>query len=456
MTTELRVRRRGDPTRLGTIEDVAGASVRIKLDDETVTGLMVVRGEGYRVGQVGSFVRIPAGYADLYGVVTHVGAGAAPSSVEDAAFGNRWIQIELVGEGQRGGKFERGIAQYPSIGDVAHLVTESDLRSLYAPGDERSYISVGRVASSESIACYLDINKLISRHSAIVGSTGSGKSTAVATVLHAVSEVTRFPSSRVLLLDIHGEYARAFKGKASIFKLGADESEGEKPLYVPYWALNAEELVSLTMGPLSGAALALVLDSILEKKKASKPGGAPHGLDNSEVTADTPLPFSIQQLWYELHTLQYATHLEVAGKGQSRVTWALETDPQTGKPMSGDAENVVRPKFRPHKDEKNDPEKIRKSNQDSLMRPQTDALEGRLRDPRLGFMFKPGPWTPNVDGVTAADLDALFSGWLCEDKSITVLDLSGIPPSILDDLVGVVLRVVYDALFWGRNTRSGG
>src|ERR1043165_4313871 len=64
-----------DPTRLGTVEDVSGPSVRIKLEGGTETGLVFVRGEGYRVGQVGSFVRIPAGYSDLYGIVSQVGAG---------------------------------------------------------------------------------------------------------------------------------------------------------------------------------------------------------------------------------------------------------------------------------------------------------------------------------------------------------------------------------------------
>lgn len=146
-----------DPTRLGTVEDVSGPSVRIKLEDGTETGLVFVRGEGYRVGQVGSFVRIPAGYSDLYGIVSQVGAGAAPTTPEESVqnFGNRWLRVELVGEGGRGRKFERGISQYPTIGDLAHVVTESDLAAIYAPGEKRSYVSIGQVASAESIPAYL-------------------------------------------------------------------------------------------------------------------------------------------------------------------------------------------------------------------------------------------------------------------------------------------------------------
>jgi len=123
--------------------------------------------------------------------------------------------------------------------------------------------------------------------------------------------------------------------------------------------------------------------------------------------------------------------------------------------LTGDALSVKRPKFRQHKDEKTDPEKIRKSTQENLMRSQTDALEGRLRDPRFDFLFRPGPWSVGVDGTTEKDLNALLTDWVGKEKPITVLDLSGVPPSVVDDLVGAVLRILYDAMFWGRATTVG-
>ncbi len=449
--------RRADPTRLGTVEDVSGPTVRIRLDDNTATGLVFVRGEGYRVGQVGSFVRIPSGYMNLYGVVSQVGAGAAPGPPEMApAYGNRWLRVELVGEGGRGGRrFERGISQYPSIGDTAHVVTDSDLAAIYAPGDKHSYVSIGRVASAESIAAYVDINKLVARHSAIVGSTGAGKSTTVAGLLHALADSTTFPATRVVLLDMQGEYRKAFGKSARVFRANANARRGEQPLYVPYWALTSEELMGITTGPVSGAALAHFLDAITEMKRASKPGLAEQSVAAEDISADTPLPFCIHKLWYDLHCLQYATHIEEGGRPQSRDTWALDKDPGTGEPDAGDALEVRRPRFRQHKDEKNDPEKIRKSAHENLMRPQTDALEGRLRDPRLDFLFRPGPWEVAEDGSTKKDLDALLREWIGTDKPITVLDLSGIPPTVVDDLVGVVLRILYDALFWGRFLPAG-
>jgi hypothetical protein len=229
----------------------------------------------------------------------------------------------------------------------------------------------------------------------------------------------------------------------------------EHPLFVPYWALTSEELMSLTTGMLTSSALAYFLDQVTVMKRLGKPGASTVSLSSSEITPDTPLPFSIHKLWYDLHCLQYATHFEQAGKSQSRETWALEKDPTTGKPLAGNALQVTRPKFRQHKDVKDDSEKIRKSTSENLMRSQTDALEGRLRDPRFDFLFRPGSWAVKEDGSTDKDLDSLLSAWVGKEKPITVLDLSGIPPAVLDDLVGVVLRILYDSMFWGRAIPTG-
>ena len=446
-----------DPTRLGTVEDVSGSSVSVKLADDTAHGLLFVKGEGYRVGQVGSFVRVPAGYVDLFGIVSQVGAGAAPGPPELAPqLGNRWLRVELVGEGRRGAKFERGISQYPSIGDSVHVVTESDLRTIYAPGDEDAYVAVGRVASAESIRAYLDLNRLVSRHSAVLGSTGAGKSTAVATLLAAVSDQSRFPAARVVLLDIHGEYAKAFGDRARVLRINPNATKGELALHVPFWALRLEECVNLTTGPVSGGAGAHLHEAIVALKRLSRPGGSPHGFADADITVDTPLPFCIHKLWFDLHCLQYATHTAKPSENQSPSSRAYETDGQGKAVDRGDAMNVRRPRFRATKNESNNDDKIYKSSSADLMRSQTDTLEGKLRDPRLSFLFRPGPWAVAEDGTTGEDLDTLVAQWLGRDKPITVLDLSGIPPTVLDDLVGVVLRIIFEALFWGRALTEGG
>ena len=176
-----------DPSFIGTVQDVMGTTVTVALSNETITGISFIDGECYRIGQVGSFVRIPVGFTDLYGLVSQVGAGAAPvSELETSPYGNRWLQVQLIGERMRDGQFQRGVSQHPTIEDKVHIVTEKDLHAIYGPSDPIDFVSIGNLASAESIPAYIDINKLVTRHSAIVGSTGCGKSTTVAGLLNSI------------------------------------------------------------------------------------------------------------------------------------------------------------------------------------------------------------------------------------------------------------------------------
>lgn len=446
-----------EPTRLGKVEDVTGPRVSVKLDDATAHGLLFVRGEGYRVGQVGSFVRIPAGYVDLFGTVVQVGAGAAPGPPDSAAhLGSRWLRVELVGEGRRGGKFERGISQYPSIGDAVHVVTESDLRSVYAPTDSESHVPVGRVASAEGIRAYVDINRLVSRHCAVVGSTGSGKSTAVASLLSAVSKKDRFPAARVVLLDLHGEYAKAFGDRATVFRIGADSTKGEHELHVPFWALTADEFIAMSMGGLNGTPLALAQDWILQSRRASKPASNPHGIPEADVTVDTPLPFSVRELWLHLYSAQCANHTVSSNQNQTDATRAYQQEGTPPENAIGDSDQLIRPKFLPVDQSTGTTQKIYAGQYSGQSRAHLDALEVKLRDPRMKFLFQPGVWSVAKDGSSAADLDSLLSSWLGAQRPISVFDLSGIPKAVLDDLIGAMLRILYDAIFWGRRKPEGG
>src|SRR5579864_3893917 len=142
---------RADPTLIGTVQDVAGTSVSVALERDTATGLSFYKGESYRIGQVGSFVRIPLGYTSLFGIVAQVGAGAAPKMDDDThPWGNQWIRVQLVGERGREGRFERGVSQHPTINDAVHIVTEDDLREIYGPGNPIDFVTVGHLASAES------------------------------------------------------------------------------------------------------------------------------------------------------------------------------------------------------------------------------------------------------------------------------------------------------------------
>ena len=90
------------------------------------------------------------------------------------------------------------------------------------------------------------------------------------------------------------------------------------------------------------------------------------------------------------------------------------------------------------------------------MRRQLAVLASKLRDPELAFLFNPEEWRPRLDGSVTKDLDALLLDWIGGPDPITILDLSGVRPTILNRLIGALLRILYDALFWARKLPEGG
>lgn len=446
-----------DPTFIGTVQDVHGSTITVELSDETVTGLSFVHGEGYRIGQVGSFVRIPLGFVELYGVVSQVGAGAAPATESDKpAFGNRWAKVQLVGEGQRGGVFERGISQHPTVDDRVHIVTQTDLRAIYGAGEPQDYVSVGNLASAPSIPALVNINKLVSRHAAVLGTTGSGKSTTVAGLLNALSDPGRYPSARIVVLDVHGEYSRALSDRASVFRVGAIPRHGLQSLNIPFWALNFDELVPLAMGKLNDAQAAAVGDMIVQLKKEALAKQPRRGVTEADVTVDTPVPFCIHKLWFELHKRENHTLVPKPGGAADEVEHALVKKPDGTPEQPGDAMAVVPPLYRTVKTTGPAAERVQHGRDALGMRAQVAVLASRLRDRRLSFLFNPAQWRPDLEGETEEDLDTLLKGWIGAESPVAILDLSGIPSSILNDLIGAMLRTLYDAVFWARNLPEGG
>jgi len=451
-----------DPTFIGTVQDVFGATITVELSSETVTGLGFVDGQGYRIGQVGSFVRIPLGFVDLYGVVSQVGAGAAPERDElRHEFGNRWLKVQMVGEGQRGGRFERGISQHPTIEDKVHIVTEADLLAIYGAGEPQDFVSIGHLASAESIPSLININKLVTRHSAVVGTTGSGKSTTVAGLLNSLSDPSRYPSARIIILDVHGEYAKALSDRATVFRISADTARGQRELHIPFWALNFEELSTLAFGGLgdgNGAKTAAVADAVVELKKESLAAQPRAGIDPAQVTVDSPTPFCIHKLWFELHQREHQTVMARPGGAQDELQPAYVVNEDNVPVQLGDAMTVTPPAYRTVKTSgpKQDQINWSQSPPPLGMRQQLAGLAAKLRDPRLSFLFDPGNLKPGIDGRTESDLDALLESWIGGPNPISILDLSGIPSTILTELVGALLRVLYDAIFWARNLPEGG
>lgn len=443
-------------TYLGDVQDVNGTTVSVSLSSQSLNGFVYIEGQGYRVNQLGSFVRIPIGFCDLFGIVSQVGASAAPSNLDVSGGGTRWMKVQLIGESTRNGSFQRGLAQYPTIGDEVHLVSERELKRIYGEHEKPHFVRVGHIANAQSIPALVDVNKLITRHSAVVGTTGAGKSTTVASIVNALSDSARYPSARIVMLDLHGEYGHALRDRAQIFKIGADKGsrKGEKELFVPFWALNFDELCELSFGAFSNEKdRNLVLERVQKAKSDSLKRTPRMGATQDNVSVDSPVPFSIHELWYQLYVETFATYYKGRdGKPTDNLAFELQAD---GSEMRGDAANGIVPIFRNVVTDAG-AEKIHYLPNALQIGKQVTLLGTKLRIPRYDFIFKPGAWLPDENGSVKADLDSLLKDWIGTEKPVTVLDLSGVPTDILQTTIGAVLRILYEALFWSRDLSQGG
>ena len=175
------------------------------------------------------------------------------------------MTVVLFGEALAG-QFERGVGQYPTVGDEVHIVTNADLEIIYGRSVGTSgTISVGTIAATAGIPAELNIASLVSRHSAVIGSTGAGKSNLVTVLLESISDGA-FPNARMIVIDPHGEYATALGERARVFRIRPDKRRGEWPLWVPFWALPFTELQHLTLGGLQPPTEAIVRDLVSDMK----------------------------------------------------------------------------------------------------------------------------------------------------------------------------------------------
>lgn len=428
-----------EATYLGSVSAVAGSSLTVELAPQVNSGLLIIGGKTHRVGQVGSFVRIPQGYNNLYGLIAETSESSNVDQIGDAhQTDRRWIKIELVGE-TIGEEFERGISQYPSINDEAHLVVESDLRNIYG-GASSGQIVVGTLSSSDSIKVSIDLDKLVTRHSAVLGSTGSGKSTSVSSLLRSIVTdehgATSHPAARIVLIDIHGEYSAALGDIASVFSV--IPKHGETKLHIPYWCVSSDSLIDFLCGPTSESNKSLIFDRIVEQKIAFIQSNDVRGIDLGRVSTDTPIPFNLKQIWYDLMLYDNANW------DDKEKTTPSFTD-------KGDAQTLSPPKFKPPSASSNPPHK----GNGGVMKKQLDLMRSRLLDNQFSFFMNPGDWQPDADLKVKKDLPELIKNWLGHDKPITILDLSGMPSARLDLLLGSVLDIIFESALWGRNYKEG-
>lgn len=425
------------PTFLGKITSVSGSSVYVELTQQVRSGLLIIEGKTHRIGQVGSFVRIPQGYNSLFGVISE--ASETVSKDDDISCFNekRLVKVELVGE-SIGYDFERGISQFPSISDQVHLVTEDDLKKIYGENN-KGQVVIGKLSSSDSINVSVDLDNLVNRHSAVLGSTGSGKSTSVASLIRSIITAHEqrivMPSARVVLFDIHGEYASALEDISTVYSIMP--VKGELNFYIPYWCVSPYSLCNFLCGQNESLSNKF-MELVLEEKKIYAEKHSELLIDSLKVTAMTPLPFRLKKVWYDL------VHYD-------NVNYDDEEKKNPSYEKKGNFETLYLPIFNPPAAGKKAPYK----GGSQVWRKQLEQMRSILLDSQYLFLLNPGDWSPDENNEIKKDLPELINTWIGKDKPVTILDLSGMPSSRLELLLGSVIEVLFESAIWGRYLDDG-
>jgi hypothetical protein len=413
-----------DPTRIGCVRHVLGARVTVQLDPEIAGIAPVYRGRLQPVGQIGSLVRIPQGLVDLVATVSLVGIAelSGPQSPGDAVqTGERWLQVQLLGEISRAThQFHRGVGTYPGLDDVVHFATPEDLRAVFPMADEK-HVRLGCLAAAEEIPVALSASPLVIRHAAIVGSTGAGKTSAVASLLQGFV-AGGWEAANIVVIDPHGEYGKALEDDASVRSVLASE-EGSR-LRVPHWALPAKDILRVFVGPGAGGTAKRFEEFVLEERRKFLATADWLDLDPAAISADSPVPFDLRDVW---HRLEYENNATYATTGDEDSV-CLE-DP-------GDAATLKAPSFQPHGPGGTPP------NQGPLFGRHgrtPELLRLGLLDSRLDFF----------GGNLAADqtsdplVDAVQE-WTGGTKPISVLNFAGVSAEATEMAIGVVINLLFE------------
>ncbi len=274
---------------IGRIVSVSGSQVIAMLDEQPELD----DGEP-TAPQIGGMVKMRTKKSCVFGLVSGLSI-PAPRERGDRR-DVRIVEIELLGEatlqpnGAGAPTFRRGVSMFPNLGDAVFRATPADLRQVYACS-EQSSVRIGTIHQDPTLPAYVVIDDLLGRHFAILGTTGSGKSCAVALILRAI--LTRHPNGHVVVLDPHNEYSRALGSMAEILHPGNFE--------LPYWLLNFEEIREIMIdreGAEPEVEAAILRNLIVESKRRLQ-GDAPR---SKPLTADTPVPYRLSDFSQLLDT----------------------------------------------------------------------------------------------------------------------------------------------------------
>ena len=267
---------------IGRVIEISGSSSQVRFD-----AVALGRQSGAddpslaSAGQVGSQIKVRVGSAWLIANVRTLKLDADEKSVIGA--------IDFLGEGDEErltGKiynFRRGVTCYPTPGAEAFPVSGQDMRQMYA-ADDRAHIEIGTVYPTKDIRGALYVDAMLGKHFALLGSTGTGKSTSAALILHRICELA--PQGHIVMIDPHGEYSAAFKTNGALFDVSN--------LAMPYWLMNFEEHCEVFLTT-SGSERQMDSDILAKCLLAAKAKSrAAEGI--SKLTVDSPIPYLLSEL----------------------------------------------------------------------------------------------------------------------------------------------------------------
>jgi hypothetical protein len=266
---------------IGYVTEISGGGAKIQIEGQRLRDLGANPDPSVALsGQVGSQIKLEVGKHWLLANVRNLRTDGADLVV---------AEIDFLGEGdehEQTGKlinFKRGITSYPIPGNRVFPVTGEDLKQMFA-ADDRANIEIGTVYPTKDVRGALYVDAMLGKHFALLGSTGTGKSTSAALIMHRICELA--PEGHIVMIDPHGEYSAAFKGTGELFNVDN--------LAMPYWLMNFEEHCEVMITS-SGADKQTDAD-ILAKclLHARSKNRAAEGL--SKLTVDSPIPYTLSDL----------------------------------------------------------------------------------------------------------------------------------------------------------------
>ncbi len=275
--------KRSEGHKIGEVIEIAGSGSRIVIDCQVLANLMDHADPTVKMaGQVGSQVKIRVGQTWLL-------ANIRTQKLHEGQSGLIIAAVDFLGEGDEERltghiyNFRRGVTRYPVPGSVVYAVTTADLKQVYA-SDGRANVEIGTVYPTDDIRGALYVDAMLGKHFALLGSTGTGKSTSAALILHKICDLA--PDGHIIMVDPHGEYSAAFKNNGKLFDVNN--------LNLPYWLMNFQEHCEVfvqSTGDDKQMDCDILAKCLLAAKAKSQ---AAAGV--AKLTVDSPVPYLLSDL----------------------------------------------------------------------------------------------------------------------------------------------------------------